>query len=109
MACESLTMLQAFKTKFLTHFEGTDEAEVTTYLGCKLIRNRADRTILFRQAAYASKILQLYCAWDKQAVKTGVLLSKADSPKVADPELHCRYRGITGHLSFLITMTRCNL
>eukprot|EP00961_Rhodomonas_salina_P139658 1879579-Rhodomonas_salina.1 len=55
MACESLTTLQAFKTEFLTHFEGTDEGEVTTYLGCKLIRNLADRTILFRQAAYASK------------------------------------------------------
>eukprot|EP00961_Rhodomonas_salina_P128293 1728891-Rhodomonas_salina.1 len=92
MACESPTTLQAFKTEFLTCFEGTDEGEVTTYLGCELIRNQADRTILFWQAAYACKILQLYCAWDKPAVKTplevGVRLSKADSPKVADPELH---------------------
>eukprot|EP00961_Rhodomonas_salina_P053571 718673-Rhodomonas_salina.1 len=61
MACESLTTLQAFKTEFLTRFEGTDEGEVTTYLGCELIRNQSDRTILFRQAAYARKILQLYC------------------------------------------------
>eukprot|EP00961_Rhodomonas_salina_P179363 2420085-Rhodomonas_salina.1 len=88
MACKSQTTLQAFKTEFLTDFEGTYEGEVTTYLGCKLIWNRADRTILFRQAAYTCKILQLYGAWDKQAVKTqleaGVLLSKADSPEVAD-------------------------
>eukprot|EP00961_Rhodomonas_salina_P096069 1291904-Rhodomonas_salina.1 len=93
MACESLTTLQAFKTEFLTCFKGTDEGEVTMYLGCELIRNRADRMILFRQAAYARKILQLYGAWDKAAVKTpleeGVRLSKADSPEVADPELHC--------------------
>eukprot|EP00961_Rhodomonas_salina_P106490 1434066-Rhodomonas_salina.1 len=107
-------MLQAFKTKFLTCFEGTDEGEVTTYLGCELIRNLADRTILFRQAAYASKILQVYGAWDKPAVKMPleagvVLLSKADSPEVPDQELHCRYRGIMGHLSFLVTMTRCYL
>eukprot|EP00961_Rhodomonas_salina_P062449 838122-Rhodomonas_salina.1 len=67
MACESLDRLTAFKSEFLTRFEGTDEGEVTTYLGCQLIRNRADSTILFRQAVYAKKILQLYGAWDQQA------------------------------------------
>eukprot|EP00961_Rhodomonas_salina_P283095 3825765-Rhodomonas_salina.1 len=48
MACESLTTLQAFnlKNEFLTRFEGTDEGEVTTYLGCKLIQNQADRMIV---------------------------------------------------------------
>eukprot|EP00961_Rhodomonas_salina_P188027 2537446-Rhodomonas_salina.1 len=113
MACESLDTLQVFKREFLTRFEGTDEGEVTTYLGCELISDRVQRTILFRQAVYAKKILQLYGAWDKPSVKTlleaGVDLSKADSPEVADPVLHRRYRGITGHISFLVTMTRCDL
>eukprot|EP00961_Rhodomonas_salina_P135729 1826359-Rhodomonas_salina.1 len=67
MACESLDTLTAFKSEFLTRFEGTDEGEVTTYLGCELIRNRADHTILFRQAVCAKNILQLYGAWDQQA------------------------------------------
>eukprot|EP00961_Rhodomonas_salina_P044210 593875-Rhodomonas_salina.2 len=113
MACESQDMLTAFKKEFLTRFEGTDEGEVTTYLGCELIRDRTARTIIFRQAVYAKKILQLYGAWDKHSVKTplqpGTRLTKEDSPQIADPVLHRRYRGITGHLSFLVTMTRCDL
>ena len=82
-------------------------------MGCELILDRLKRTILFRQSVYSQKILQLYGAWDKPAVKTplepGVRLSKADCPLVPDPALHRRYRGITGHLSFLVTMTRCDL
>eukprot|EP00961_Rhodomonas_salina_P084642 1136999-Rhodomonas_salina.1 len=65
MACESTETMAAFKKAFLTRFEGTDEGEVTTYLGCELIRDRVARTIVFRQAVYAKKILQLYGAWDK--------------------------------------------
>eukprot|EP00961_Rhodomonas_salina_P132826 1787939-Rhodomonas_salina.1 len=59
------------------------------------------------------KILQTYGAWDKPSVKTpleaGVRLTKEDSPAFVDPAFHRRYRGITGHLSFLVTMTRCDL
>ena len=74
--------LQEFKQQFLSRFEGKDKGEVTTYLGCELIRDRAQRTILFRQAVYAKKILQLYGAWDSPAVRTpleaGVRLTKED-------------------------------
>eukprot|EP00961_Rhodomonas_salina_P031846 429319-Rhodomonas_salina.1 len=42
-------------------------------------------------------------------LEAGTWLTKEDSPLYADPALHCRYRGITGHLSFLVTMTRCNM
>eukprot|EP00961_Rhodomonas_salina_P128644 1733322-Rhodomonas_salina.1 len=94
MACESLGTLQAFKQQFLTRFEGTDEGEVTTYLGCELIRDRAKRTILFRQAT---------------PLEAGVRLTKEDSPEVADPVLHHRYSWIPGHISFLVTMTHCDL
>eukprot|EP00961_Rhodomonas_salina_P276829 3740727-Rhodomonas_salina.2 len=113
MACESTETMAAFKKAFLTRFEGTDKGEVTTYLGCELIRDRVAHTIVFRQAVYAKKILQLYGAWDKNPVKNnlqpGTRLSQEDSPEIADPVLHCRYRCITGHLSFLVTMTRCYL
>ena len=36
-------------------------------------------------------------------------LSKADFPTFVDLALHHRYQGITGHLSYLVTMTRCDL
>lgn len=38
-----------------------------------------------------------------------MLLTKDDSPKFVDQGLHSRSRSITGHLSFLVTMTRCDL
>jgi hypothetical protein len=62
---------------------------------------------------YAKKILQIYDSWDVKPVDTqlvaGVRLTNADCPEFVDPDLHRRYRGITGHLSFLVTMTRCDL
>eukprot|EP00961_Rhodomonas_salina_P302659 3940925-Rhodomonas_salina.2 len=115
MACESTDTMAAFKKAFLMRFEarGTDDGEVTTYLGCELICDRVVRTIVFRQAVYAKKILQLYCAWDKNQVKTplqpGTRLSKEDSPEIEDQVLHCSYHSITRYLSFLVTMTQCNL
>eukprot|EP00961_Rhodomonas_salina_P229686 3104114-Rhodomonas_salina.1 len=42
-------------------------------------------------------------------LEAGTRFGKEDSPEFVDPALHCRYRGITGHLSFLVTMTRCDL
>eukprot|EP00961_Rhodomonas_salina_P043742 587710-Rhodomonas_salina.1 len=36
-------------------------------------------------------------------------LSKKDSPDYIDPALQRLYRGIVGHLGFLVTMTRCYL
>eukprot|EP00961_Rhodomonas_salina_P279240 3772379-Rhodomonas_salina.2 len=58
-------------------------------------------------------MLQIYGTWDKASVHTQLeadaLLTKADSPSYVDPALHRQYQGITGHLSFLVTMTRCNL
>eukprot|EP00961_Rhodomonas_salina_P229365 3099706-Rhodomonas_salina.1 len=113
MACKSITTLEKFKTVFLTLFKGTDEGDVTTYLGGELISYCANSTITYCQSIYARKILQIYCSWDHPAVKTpleaGTQLSKADSPSYVDPALHHSYSGITGHLSFLVTMTRCNL
>eukprot|EP00961_Rhodomonas_salina_P254599 3440533-Rhodomonas_salina.1 len=43
--CENLTTMQKFKDKFLARFEGTDEGEVTEYLGCDILRDRAAGTI----------------------------------------------------------------
>ncbi len=48
MAGEVLDMLQLFKKEPLIRFEGTDEGEVTMYLGCGLMWNKQARTIVFR-------------------------------------------------------------
>eukprot|EP00961_Rhodomonas_salina_P302041 3940700-Rhodomonas_salina.3 len=47
----------------------------------------------------------------KTPVEPGVRLSKVDLPEPAFvyPYLCSRYRGITYHLSYLVTMTRCDL
>eukprot|EP00961_Rhodomonas_salina_P271164 3663968-Rhodomonas_salina.1 len=81
--------MQKIKDAFLSRFEGTDEGEVHTYLGCELVRYRQTRTITFRQAVHAKKVLQIYGTWDNAPVKkpleAGVRLSDADSPEIVDP------------------------
>ena len=72
---------------------------MTTYLSRELTPDRVARTITFRQSVYVCMILQIYCAWDKPAVKTlleeGTRLSKEDELEFVNPALHHRYRGIT--------------
>eukprot|EP00961_Rhodomonas_salina_P108744 1463973-Rhodomonas_salina.1 len=36
-------------------------------------------------------------------------MTTEDSPEFVDPDVHHRYWGITGHLSYLVTMTRGDL
>eukprot|EP00961_Rhodomonas_salina_P166267 2240625-Rhodomonas_salina.1 len=102
------------RNHFLRALTGrTKESRVTSYLCCELIRDCVNSLGIFRQSIYAKKILQLYGSWAKPSVKTlleqGTRLSKADSAEFVDPELHRLYCCITGHLSFLIMMTRCYL
>eukprot|EP00961_Rhodomonas_salina_P088877 1195824-Rhodomonas_salina.1 len=64
MACESLATLEKFKKTFLTRFDGTDDKDVTTYLGCEVVRDRTNRTLHLRQSAYAERVLKLYGMWE---------------------------------------------
>ena len=111
--CKCLKTMQAFKAHLLSRFEGTDEGEVTEYLGCFIERDRALGTITIRQSHYIKRILALYGMQDANPRKTpmepGVRLSKTDCPTVVDPTVHRMYRGIIGHLSFLVMMTRPDL
>ena len=45
--------MAAFQKEILTRFIGTDEREVTEYLGCELIRNRSAETAKLVQRGYA--------------------------------------------------------
>jgi hypothetical protein len=44
IACKSKDIMTAFKKEILTRFIGTDEGEVTEYLGCELIHDRSAKT-----------------------------------------------------------------
>ena len=112
VSCAHEGTLTDFKQAFLKRFDGTDDGPLTEYLGCEVIRS-VNGDITLRQAAYSERILRTYDAWGLNPVKTplepGKRLTKQDSPSVIDPDLHRRYRGFVGHLSFLVQMTRPDL
>jgi hypothetical protein len=105
--------MTSFKQDLLGRFVGTDEGEVTEYLGCEIIRNREVRTTQIVQFAYSECVLKTFGMWDCNPVKTPLdannRISKRDCPQVVDPIVHRRYRSIVGCLSYLVNMTRPDL
>jgi len=85
LSCKSLTVMAEFKAHMLNRFIGTDEGEVTEYLGCELIRDRKARTGQLIQAGYAERVLRVFNMWDCNPVATpldpNVRLSKLDCPE----------------------------
>jgi hypothetical protein len=70
----------------LDRFIGTNEGEVTEYLGCELVRDRKDRTEQLIQAGYADRLLRVFNMLKCNPVATpldpNVCLSKLDCPEV---------------------------
>jgi hypothetical protein len=101
------------KAHILDRFIGTDEGEVTEYLGCELVRDRKTRTGQLIQAGYAEGVLRVFNMWECNPVATpldpSVRLSKLDCPEVMDPLVHRKYRSIVGCLSCVVNMTRPDL
>ena len=64
IACKSKDIMAAFKKEILTRFIGTDEGEVTEYLGCELIRDRSAKTATIVQKGYAERVLKTFGMWD---------------------------------------------
>ena len=94
ICCPSLSVLQQFKRDLLDRFQGTDEGEVTQYLGCQLIRDRPNRTSRFVQTAYTERLLRTFGAWDNTTpaltpLAPGQRLVAADCPDPShDAGLH---------------------
>ena len=112
IACADLDVMAKFKADFLSTFEGTDEGPVHEYLGCEVTNDPATGTICLNQRGYIQRVLQTYGMTDARPARTplsGRRLTIADCPQVLDPKLHRRYRGIVGHLSFLVQCTRPDL
>ena len=113
ITAETTQVLEQFKRDFLSRFKGTDEGEVSQYLGCEFVRDRARRTGELKQTAYAKRLLQKFDMWEAMPVKTplepGYRLTKDDCPEEVDPELQRRFRMITGGVGWLANMTRPDL
>ncbi len=98
------------KAHMLERFIGTDEGEVTEYLGCELVRDRKARTGQLIQAGYAERVLRVFNMWECNPVATpldlNVRLCKLDCPEVLNPLVNRKYRSIVGYVSYLVNMTR---
>jgi hypothetical protein len=63
-SCKSKDIMAAFKKEIHTRFIGTDEGEVTEYLGCELIRDRSAKSATIVQKGYAERVLKTFGMWD---------------------------------------------
>ena len=57
--------MTSFKKEILKRFIGTDEGEVTEYLGFELIRDHSAKTVEIVQKGYAKCVLKTFGMWDK--------------------------------------------
>jgi hypothetical protein len=113
LSCKSANVMSKFKKDLLDRFAGTNEGEVTEYLGCELVRDRKARTGQLVQAGYAERVLRAFDMWESHPVATpldpNTRLSKLDCPTVVNPHVHRKYRSIVGCISYLVNMTRPDL
>eukprot|EP00961_Rhodomonas_salina_P054757 735670-Rhodomonas_salina.1 len=113
IACRDLAELEDFKRLLLERFKGTNGGEITEYLGCAVVRDWKKKSITLHQSLYSQRILQLYGIDQSRPFSTplepGKRLTKRDSPAIPDPRVQARFRGILGHTSFLVQMTRPDL
>ena len=56
--------MAAFKKEILTRFVGTDEGEVTEYLGYEPIHDHSVKTTKIVQKGYAERVLKTFGMWD---------------------------------------------
>jgi hypothetical protein len=100
LSCKLPDVVSKFKKDLLRRFVGTDEGEVTEYLGCELVRKRKTYTGHLVQAGYTERVLRAFDAWESHPVATpldpNVRLSKLDCPAVVNPHVHRKYRSIVG-------------
>jgi hypothetical protein len=67
--CKSKDIMSSFKKEILTRFIGTDEGEVTEYLGCELIRDRSAKSDTIVQKGYTEGVLKNFWNVELQALR----------------------------------------
>eukprot|EP00961_Rhodomonas_salina_P067554 907384-Rhodomonas_salina.1 len=65
-----MDVMNQFKASFLTAFEGTDDGEVSEYLGCEVQRDWKTRELKLSQLGYTACILKIYGMEDSTSVRT---------------------------------------
>eukprot|EP00961_Rhodomonas_salina_P041554 559249-Rhodomonas_salina.1 len=105
--------MEQFKNDFLQRFDCTNEGAVHEYLGCEVVLDWEKGSLSLLQRWYTERVLKIY-GFDKTTpvctpLSPGISLTKQDCPAVLDPALHRLYRGIVGHLSFLVQCTHPDL
>ena len=70
------SVVTVFKKELLTRFIGTDEGEVTQYLGCELIRDRKVKTVKLVQSGYVNEFSRLLeCGTVSQSLLLWILIT----------------------------------
>eukprot|EP00961_Rhodomonas_salina_P166285 2240922-Rhodomonas_salina.1 len=55
-----MDVMNQFKASFLSAFEGTDDGEVSEYLGCEVQLGWKKRELKLSQRGYTARILKIY-------------------------------------------------
>jgi hypothetical protein len=89
-----------------------DLGEPTRFLGCNLVRDRANRTITLSQIPYVMKTLTRYamqhCSGNKVPMHPG-WKGESNDPDTADKDRTDDFMAITGSVNWLVTRTRPDL
>jgi hypothetical protein len=105
VTCKSKDIMATFKKEILIRFIGTDEGEVTEYLGCELIRDPSVKSVAIVQNGYVDHVLKTFGMWDCKPCATpldvNIRLSKEACPQVVDPVLHRRYHSSSSSSSLV--------
>lgn len=111
--CADIDTMTKSKQILLLHFDGTDEGEVVSYLGCQIVLDSVAKTLHIRQSAYICKVLEIHGMKDENPSRTplepGMCLSKVDCQAAVDLVIQAEYHSILRDISFLVQMTQLDL
>ncbi|CAI7857867.1 unnamed protein product [Closterium sp. NIES-54] len=103
--------LAHMKSKLQKRHTCTDLGELTSYLGLRITRDRAQRTITLTQSHMVQQVLQhfgfTYSSPQSTPLPTGHSLSAPPSDESVEPS--CPYPELVGCLMYLMTCTRPDL
>jgi hypothetical protein len=105
--------IAAVKKALQDEFEMDDMGPATYFVGVRIVRNRANRTITLIQDAYIHKILKKYgfenCKSVPTPMATGVMNLMISNPEQATKQEVEQYQSIMGSATYLATQTRADI
>jgi hypothetical protein len=105
--------IAAVKKALQDEFEMDDMGPATYFVGVRIVRNRANRTITLIQDAYIHKILKKYgfenCKSVATPMATGAMNLIISNPEQATKQEVEQYQSIMGSATYLATQTRADI